>query len=50
MNFVVLERKCCPFLTFELVFEQEGGPIALRMRGPGGTKEFMAEYVVDENE
>ncbi len=36
------ERACCPFFTFELRFEPRGGPISLRVRGPEGTKEFIA--------
>ena len=40
-RFVISERGCCPFFTFELLFEPDGGPISLRMRGPEGTKEFI---------
>lgn len=40
-EFVVFERSCCPFFTFELVFEPDGGPIRLQARGPEGTKEFI---------
>ena len=36
------ERACCPFFAFELRFEPGGGPILLRVRGPEGTKEFVA--------
>ena len=35
------ERACCPFFAFELRFEPGGGPILLRVRGPGGAKEFV---------
>ena len=35
-EFVVFERACCPFFAFELVFEPDGGPIWLRVRGPEG--------------
>jgi hypothetical protein len=42
-EFVVSERSCCPFFRFELVFEQGGGGILLRVRGPDGTKQFMRE-------
>lgn len=50
VSFIVFERRCCPFLIFEISFEQEEGPITLRMRGPEGTKEFLgagelAEYI-----
>lgn len=40
-RFVVSERRCCRFFAFELLFETDGGPISLRMRGPEGTKEFI---------
>ena len=42
-GFVSFERECCPFFTFELLFEPEGGPILLRVRGPEGAKEFAKE-------
>ena len=41
LAFISSERECCPFFTFELLFEPDGGPISLRMRGPEGTKEFI---------
>ena len=43
VSFVVSERECCPFFTFEMIFEPEGGPISLRVRGPKGAREFMRE-------
>lgn len=47
VEFVNLERICCPFFAFELVFEPGGGPIRLRVRGPEGTKRFVeAELTV----
>ena len=46
VRFVVSERECCPFFTFELIFEPAGGPISLRVRGPEGVREFMREEVV----
>ena len=39
------EWVCCSFLTFELVFEPNQGPIWLRLRGPEGAKEFMKGMV-----
>jgi len=44
MEFVAAERKCCPFLQFELAFEQDSGPIHLRLRGGAGVKEFVEEW------
>lgn len=46
--FVVFERECCPFFAFEVLFEPEGGPISLRVRGPEGTKEFAREEFAGE--
>ena len=35
------ERACCPFLSFVLFFEPDGGPISLRVTGPEGAKAFI---------
>ena len=40
-QFIADERACCSFITFELIFEPEQGPVWLRMRGSGGVKEFV---------
>ena len=40
---IQLEHQCCPFLTFRLTVEPEGGSMLLEMTGPEGTKEFLAE-------
>jgi hypothetical protein len=40
-EFIARERLCCPFFRFELVAEQEGGPLWLRLRGREGVKEFI---------
>jgi hypothetical protein len=42
--FVLFERQCCPFFTFELTFEPEQGPVTLKLRGPEGTKEFLESF------
>ena len=47
VSFVVSERECCPFFTFEILFESGGGPVSLRVRGPEGAREFMREEFVD---
>jgi hypothetical protein len=44
-EFIVFERACCPFFAFELVFEPEGGPILLQIRGPEGAKDIVAGMV-----
>ena len=38
---IVAERKCCPFLRFELVALPNKGPLIVRVTGPAGTKEFV---------
>ena len=43
-EWVTLERLCCPFLTFDLKFDHEGGPIWLRLTGSGNVKEFLKTY------
>ena len=42
LEFTLAERSCCPFFTFELVFEPDEGPIWVRLRGSAGVKEFVA--------
>jgi hypothetical protein len=43
LEFITFERKCCPFMTFELVFEPDQDHIQLRLRGPEGTREFIKD-------
>jgi hypothetical protein len=40
-EFIARERLCCPFFTFEMVAEQDDGPLWLRLRGRDGVKEFI---------
>ena len=42
LRFIVGERACCPFFTFELAFEPRQGPIWVSLRGPEGTKDVVA--------
>lgn len=39
---LLLERRCCPFLHLELSFEPSNGPVWVRSRGGPGVKEFLA--------
>ena len=48
IHFVAEERECCRFFAFELLFEPDLGPVSLRMRGPAGTKEFLAGQFTEE--
>ncbi len=43
LEFITFERKCCPFITFELLFEPGQGSIRLRLRGSAGVKEFIRD-------
>ncbi|MDP9375713.1 MAG: hypothetical protein M3Q65_25345 [Chloroflexota bacterium] len=45
LGFIAAERACCPFFTFELLFEPDQGPVWLRLRGPEGTKAFIDEML-----
>jgi hypothetical protein len=47
LGFIIGERKCCPFFTFELLFEAAEGSIWLRLRGPEGVKQFMEANFTD---
>jgi hypothetical protein len=42
IEWISLERRCCPFLRFELTFEPDTGPVWLRLGGGAGVKEFLA--------
>ena|SRR5687767_5963969 len=43
LDFVAAERRCCPFFTFELVFEPHGRGLWLRLRGSEAIKAFVRE-------
>jgi len=40
-RFVTNERRCCPFLTFELRLEAAPGSLWLRMTGPEGARTVL---------
>ena len=48
VRFVAEERECCRFFAIELLFEPDLGPASLRMRGPAGTKDFLAGQFTEE--
>ena len=35
------ERRCCPFLRFQVLAEADNGPVWLEVTGPKGTREFL---------
>jgi hypothetical protein len=43
LDFMLYERDCCAFLTFELVFERGHGATWLRLRGGEGVKAFVRD-------
>ena len=46
LAFILGERACCPFFTFELIFQPEQGPIWLHLRGPDGAADYVADLLV----
>ena len=43
LEFIAAERRCCPFLGFEIAFAPHGGPLWLRMHGSPRVKAFIAD-------
>lgn len=41
LEFIAAEKGCCPFFTFELVFEPNDGPLWPRLRGSEAAKAFV---------
>ncbi len=46
-SFISSERRCCPFLGFELRLEPDQGPVWLRLMGSGGAKSFMEAVLLE---
>lgn len=42
-EFIVNEKRCCPFLKFTLTIGPDLQPISLLLTGPEGTQEFLRE-------
>jgi hypothetical protein len=42
LEWLLLERRCCPFLDLRLVLEGERGPVWIHFRGGPGVKAFLA--------
>jgi hypothetical protein len=38
-----VERRCCPFLRFQLTVEPDGGAIWLELSGPSSTADWLAD-------
>jgi hypothetical protein len=42
-RFVANERRCCPFLSFRIELAPDEGPVWLRITGPPGTRQLLAQ-------
>jgi hypothetical protein len=42
LDWLLMERRCCPFLRLELRFEPFAGPVWLHLGGGPGVKEFLS--------
>ena len=42
LEFILSERECCPFFTFEVTFPSPHQAVWLTLRGGEGVKEFVA--------
>jgi hypothetical protein len=42
-EWIALERRCCPFLRFELAVAPARGPTWLRLTGSSAVKEFLTQ-------
>jgi len=43
LELILLERRCCPFLSLELGFEPGDGAVLLTIGGAPGVKQFLRE-------
>ena len=43
------ERRCCPFLRFQLTVEPDQLGIVLEVTGPAGTAEFLQALIETQN-
>ncbi len=43
LELILLERRCCPFLSLALAFEPGNGAVALAIGGAPGVKQFLTE-------
>jgi hypothetical protein len=43
---IVVERECCPFLTFELTAPPNRGPVSVRVTGPSGYQRLFENHLM----
>jgi hypothetical protein len=48
-EWMTLDRLCCPFLTYTLEIEREGGPVWLHLTGRPGVKEFIRRAMIRDD-
>jgi hypothetical protein len=41
VEWIELERRCCPFFGFEVLWDRKNGPVWLHLTGPEGVKDFI---------
>lgn len=47
---IAAERECCPFLTFELTFLPNLGPLVVRITGPDGSRDLLRPLFQDSGQ
>jgi hypothetical protein len=43
VEWIELEKRCCPFFGFVLRWDQQNGPVWLNLEGPDGIKDFILD-------
>ncbi len=43
LEWIELQRKCCPFLELEVRWDIQNGPVWLHLKGPEGVKDFILD-------
>ena len=43
VEWVELERRCCPFFGFEVRWDRQKGSVWLHLTGPEGVKDFILD-------
>jgi hypothetical protein len=43
VEWIELERQCCPFFGFEVRWSRQNGPVWLHLTGPEGIKDFILD-------
>ncbi len=46
-DYILAERKCCPFFQFELTIKPDKGGVELKLCGPKGAKSMIRELMDD---